>query len=106
MNIWFIYLIRCNDGSLYTGITTDVSRRFEEHQGDNGKGSKYLRGKAPLQLVFKKKIGSKNLALKIEHKIKKLTKIKKELLVEGTIKFQEIKQQICLNKKNKHPSNS
>ena len=53
---WFLYLIRCKGGQLYTGIATNVERRFAEHQ--SGKGSKYLRGKTPLQLVFQKKIGS------------------------------------------------
>ncbi|MBI4683479.1 MAG: GIY-YIG nuclease family protein [Nitrospirae bacterium] len=92
MNIWFLYMIRCKDGSLYTGITTDVKRRFEEHHGDDGKGSKYLRGKAPLKLVLKKKIGSRSLALKVEDKVKKLTKTKKEMFVEGKIKIREMKR--------------
>ncbi len=91
MEIWFLYLIRCKDGSLYTGITTDVKRRFEEHKGGNS-GSKYLRGKAPLELVLKKKIGDKGLALKVEDRVKQLTKIKKELLVEGKIGIREIKR--------------
>lgn len=87
MNNWFLYLIRCKHGRLYTGITTDVERRFEEHESSDKKGSKYLRGKAPLKLVLKKKIGNKTLALKVEAKVKKLSKIKKELLVEGKIKI-------------------
>jgi putative endonuclease len=94
MNNWFLYLIRCKHGRLYTGITTDVERRFEEHKSSNRKGSKYLRGKAPLKLVMKKKIGSKSLALKIEAKVKKLTKIKKELLVDGKINVRDIKKNI------------
>ena len=92
MERWFLYLIRCKDGSLYTGITTDVKRRFEEHKGS--RGSKYLRGKAPLELVLKKKIGNKGLALKIEDRVKKLTKIKKELLVKGKIGIREIRMVI------------
>ncbi len=91
MKIWFLYMIRCKDGSLYTGITTDVKRRFEEHRGNDGKGSKYLRGKAPLKLVLKKKIGSRSLALKVEDKVKKLTKTKKEMFVEDKINIREIK---------------
>jgi putative endonuclease len=94
MQVWFLYVIRCKDGSLYTGITTDVKRRFEEHQGDDGKGSKYLRGKTPLQIVLKKKIGPKSLALKVEDKVKKLSKLKKEMFVEGKIKIKAIKQTI------------
>ncbi len=69
MEIWFLYLIRCRDGSLYTGIPTDVKRRFEEHKGGS-RGSKYLRGKAPLELVLKKKVGDKGLALKVEDRVK------------------------------------
>ena len=90
VNNWFLYLIRCKHGRLYTGITTDVERRFEEHKSSNKKGSKYLRGKAPLKLVMKKKIGSKSLALKIEAKVKRLSKIKKELLVEGKIRIMDL----------------
>ena len=94
MNNWFLYLIRCKHGRLYTGITTDVERRFEEHKSSDKKGSKYLRGKAPLKLVLKKKIGNKSMALRIEAKIKKLTKIKKEMLVDGKIKIKELRLMI------------
>jgi len=76
---WFLYLIRCKDGSLYTGITTDVDRRFAEHQ--SGKGAKYLRGKAPLTLVFQQKVGSRSAALKAEASIKQLSKADKEGIV-------------------------
>ncbi len=96
MNNWFLYLIRCKHGRLYTGITTDIERRFEEHKSHDKKGSKYLRGKAPLKLVMKKKIGSKGMALKIEAKVKKLSKVKKELLVEGKIKIRDIKKNMVL----------
>ncbi|GAX61958.1 endonuclease [Candidatus Scalindua japonica] len=94
MNNWFLYLIRCKNGSLYTGITIDVERRFEEHERNDKKGSKYLRGKAPLKLVLKKRVGDKSSALKVEAKVKKLPKIKKELLVDGKIKMREIKKEI------------
>ncbi|TVL97573.1 MAG: hypothetical protein CV087_22185 [Candidatus Brocadia sp. WS118] len=85
MKDWFLYVIRCKHGRLYTGITTDVKRRFAEHTSNGKKGAKCLRGKAPLTLVVKKKIGSKSLALKAEAKVKKLSKIKKEMFVEGKI---------------------
>ncbi len=90
MNNWFLYLIRCKQGRLYTGITTDVERRFAEHAGNDKKGSKYLKGKAPLSLVMKKRIGSRSMALKIEAKVKRLSKIKKEMLIDGKIKIREI----------------
>ncbi|MDN3511942.1 MAG: GIY-YIG nuclease family protein [Candidatus Jettenia sp. CY-1] len=90
MNNWFLYVIRCKQGRLYTGITTDVERRFVEHTGNGKKGSKYLRGKGPLTLIMKKEIGSKGMALKIEAKVKKLSKIEKEMFVDGKIKIKGI----------------
>ncbi len=83
MSDWFLYLIRCKDNSLYTGITTDVYRRFLEHQNDPIKGAKYLRGKGPLHLVFYKQVGTKSEASKEEYRIKKLPKDQKELLVNS-----------------------
>ncbi len=77
---WYVYMIKTKEGQLYTGITTDISRRFIEHQ--NGKkGAKFLRGKAPLNLVYQKLIGSKAQALSEEHRIKKLSKKEKEALL-------------------------
>ncbi|MDX8391825.1 MAG: GIY-YIG nuclease family protein [Mariprofundaceae bacterium] len=78
---WFLYLIRCRDNALYTGITTDVKRRFSEHQ--SGKGAKYLRGKHPLKLVYQQAAGSHANALKIEIAIKKLSKKDKERMILG-----------------------
>jgi len=85
---WYIYIIRGNDNSLYTGITTDVLRRYKEHHGK--KGSKYLRGKKPLELVYYYRIGSKSEALKVEKKIKQLPKFKKELLILDKIEITAI----------------
>jgi len=85
---WFIYMIRCHGGQLYTGITTDVERRFGEHQ--QGKGAKFLRGKQPLQLVFSEKIGNRSEALKMELTVKKLRRSEKELLIQqGAIKLKD-----------------
>ena len=81
---WYLYMVRCHDGSLYTGITTDIARRFAEHQGNNSAGAKYLRGRGPLLLVFQKKLGNRSLALSVESKVKKLSKARKEkLLITG-----------------------
>jgi len=77
MSTWSVYLLRCSDGSLYTGIATDVSRRLAEHQ-DGDKGANYLRGRGPLQLVFHQRIGDRSLATKIEHRIKRFPKEYKE----------------------------
>ena len=79
---------------MYTGITTDVERRFEEHESGDKKGSKYLRGKVPLKLAMKKRVGDRSMALKIEAKVKKMSKTEKELLVDGKIKIREIKREI------------
>jgi len=79
---WSVYLLRCGNGTLYTGIATDVSRRLAEHREAKVKGAKYLRARGPLRLVFKKAIGSKGLALSVEARIKKLSKARKEALIE------------------------
>ena len=78
---WYLYLVRCHNGNLYTGITTNVARRFAEHQENKGAGAKYLRGRGPLKLVFQKKLGSRSLALTVESKVKKLSKARKEELI-------------------------
>ncbi len=82
-NKWYVYIIRCCDNALYTGITTDVSRRFNEHNAQSSKAAKYLRGKLPLKLVFQLQVENKSVALKIEHKIKALSKKDKELIAAG-----------------------
>jgi len=91
---WHLYLIRCHDGSLYTGITTDVARRFAEHQGNGNAGAKYLRGRGPLVLVFQKKLGGRSLALGVESKVKKLSKARKEELVRASTRIDEMIKQV------------
>ncbi len=78
---WSLYMVRCPDDSIYTGISTDVQRRFAEHQA--GKGAKYLRGKSPLTLIYQKEIGSHSDALKIEIIMKKLSKAEKEEILKN-----------------------
>jgi putative endonuclease len=82
---WSVYIVRCRDGSLYTGIATDVGRRLAEHAQNDGKGAKYLRGKGPLQLVYVRGIGSRALAMTVERQIKKLPKAQKEELIEREV---------------------
>lgn len=76
---WYVYLIRTRSNALYCGITTDLARRFAQHQA--GSGAKYLRGKGPLELVWSQPVSDKSCALKEEIRIKKLTKACKERLV-------------------------
>ena len=83
---WFLYLIRTADNRLYTGITTDVSRRFCQHQT----GAKALRGKGELQLAFSQEVGERSLALRLEYRIKQLTKRQKERLVAGDGSFEAL----------------
>lgn len=85
MSEWYLYIVRCFGGSLYTGITIDVARRFEEHCGKGTNGAKYLKSRRPLKLVFQTKIGDRALAMKVEIKVKKLQKLKKEMFVKGDI---------------------
>lgn len=79
-----LYILRCADGSLYTGITLDVSRRLEEHR--NGvRGAKYLRGRTPVELVFEQPAGDRAAALRLEHRVKRLSKDEKEALIGGDL---------------------
>ena len=80
MNTWKLYILRCADGTLYTGITTDVEKRLEAHR--TGKGAKYTRGRAPLELVYWEECGDHSAALKREIEIKKLTREEKEKLIK------------------------
>lgn len=72
---WYLYILRCGDGTLYTGITTDVEKRLEQHR--SGKGAKYTRGRGPLELVYQEECGSHSNALKRELEIKKLSRAEK-----------------------------
>ena len=76
---WYLYILRCRDGSLYTGITDDVQRRLAAHK--SGKGAKYTRGRGPLELVYSEICGSHSDALKRELTIKALTKPEKLKLI-------------------------
>ena len=78
--MWYLYILRCKDGSLYTGITTDVEKRLEAHQ--SGKGAKYTRGRGPLALVYKEECGDHSEALKRELEVKALTRAEKLKLIE------------------------
>ena len=81
--IWYLYMLRCGDGSLYTGITTDVQRRLDAHLA--GKGAKYTRGRGPLTLVHRESCGSHSEALKRELEVKALTREETErLILAGT----------------------
>ena len=75
---WVLYMLRCRDGSLYTGITNNLEKRLEAHR--SGKGAKYTRGRGPLELVYTENCEDHGAALKRELEIKSLTKAEKEKL--------------------------
>jgi len=80
---WYLYLIRTRGGALYTGITTDVARRFAEHEAGGPKCARYLRGRGPLELVFQQHVGTRPEALRVESTVKRLPKAAKEELIAG-----------------------
>ena len=80
VNTWKLYILRCGDGTLYTGITTDVEKRLDAHR--TGKGAKYTRGRGPLELVYREECGDHSTALKRELEIKALTREEKQKLTE------------------------
>ena len=78
---WHVYLVRTRQGTLYTGIATDVSRRLEEHEQAGDRGSKYLRSRGPLDLAYQTKIGNRSLALKVERCVKQMSREQKEVII-------------------------
>jgi len=82
---WFVYLLRCADNSLYTGITTDVQRRFSEHQAQGRLTARYLRGRGPLELACHFEAGNRSDALQIEYRIKQLSVADKRRLITGQL---------------------
>lgn len=76
--LWFVYLLRCGDGTLYCGIALDIQARLEAHRA--GKGAKYTRGRLPLELVFQEACGSKGEALRREREIKAMRRARKVAL--------------------------
>lgn len=68
--MWYLYIAKCNDDTLYTGITTDVRRREIEHNGDNQRGAKSLRNKRPIKIVYTEKYQTQSEARKREEEIK------------------------------------
>jgi len=78
--MWFVYIIKCEDGSLYTGATNDLEKRFEAHK--SGKASKYTRSHIAKRIVFSEKYDNNILALRREREIKKLTRKEKLVLIK------------------------
>jgi len=77
--MWFVYVVRCSDRSLYTGVTTDAKRRIEEH--NDGRGARYTRSRGPVKLVYLEQVRDRGAALKRESEIKAMNAAGKKALV-------------------------
>ena len=78
---YFIYILECNDGSLYTGITKDLNKRLDEHNS-NDKGAKYTKARRPVKLLYEESSENRSTASKREYKIKQFTRLKKLQLIK------------------------
>ncbi len=88
---WYCYIVRCKDCSFYTGITNDLQRRIDKH--NKGTASKYTRCRRPVFLVYSEKCKDKSSALKRERSIKKLSRVKKEILITRSLINIEVYEQ-------------
>ena len=75
---WYLYVLRCNDNTLYTGVTTDIKRRLHEHNATN-RGAKYTRARRPVELTLWIGYDSRSKAQKAEYRFKQLTRAEKEM---------------------------
>ena len=84
-----LYILRCGDGSLYTGIAADVKKRLTEHES-GGRGAKYLRGKGPLEVLLSQPVGDRARASRLEYRVKRLPRSQKLALVAGSLKLDDL----------------
>jgi putative endonuclease len=84
MSAWFVYVVRCSDGSLYTGITNNIKKRILEHNYGT-RGAKYTKSRRPVRLLYKRECDSRSHALKEEWAFKKLKKTEKERIIKEDI---------------------
>lgn len=93
--IWNLYVVRTVTGALYAGITTNVARRYQEHVEGGPKAARFLRASPPRELAFKRRVGSRPLALKVEYWFKQLPKKRKEAIVRaGQLRFDRVSGKI------------
>ena len=84
-----LYIVQCADGTLYTGIATDVARRLEEHRA-GPKGAKYLRGRGPLRLLLATEVGDRATASRLEYRVKQLPRTRKLALANGELEVADL----------------
>jgi len=87
--VFSLYILRCSDDTLYTGIAADVGKRIAEHES-GPRGAKYLRGKGPLRLEFAEEVGDRAVASTLEYRVKKLSRGRKEALINGRVSLCEL----------------
>lgn len=87
---WFVYILRCKNDTLYTGVTTDVQRRVREHEDKGKRCARYTSAFAPVELVYSCRVGAKSLAYRIEYRIKRLPREKKILLVSENFSMKKL----------------
>ncbi len=83
IKIYYVYIIECQNGDLYTGVTTDIKRRLKQHNGELKGGAKFTKGKSPVVLKYKIEAENRSEAQKIEYQIKKMDKLKKIDLIRN-----------------------
>lgn len=83
MSAWFVYMLRCADQSLYTGVATDLAARLAKHNA--GKAAKYTRGRLPVKLVYQESAQDRSRALQREHTIKRLSRAAKLRLIANGV---------------------
>lgn len=84
-----LYILRCADGSLYTGIATDLQKRLAEHEA-GPRGAKYLRGRGPFEIVFSSIVGDRAIASQMEYRVKRLSRARKLELIEGRRRLDDL----------------
>ncbi len=80
---WSVYIVRCADDSLYTGITIDIVRRVDEHNSDNTKGARYTRARRPVKLIYQENCQDRSTASQREYQIKKMSRPQKLAMIES-----------------------
>lgn len=87
--VFSLYIVRCTDDTLYTGIAADVTKRIVEHES-SARGAKYLRGKGPLQLEFSEAVGDRATASTLEYRVKRLSRAQKEAIIGGRLSLRDL----------------
>ena len=78
---WHVYIVRCADGTLYTGVAVDVAKRIAEHNGTRANGARYTRARRPVKLMYQEKTANRSAACKREYRIKQMSRRKKLALI-------------------------